>query len=50
MDSPKNCKECRKDKSCKSWYGGSMCTEVKDSMYNATKDARNKIIEEVKRK
>lgn len=42
MDSPKNCNECKKTKFCKSWYGGSMC--------NATKDARNKIIEEVKRK
>lgn len=49
MDSPKNCMECRKNKSCKSWYGGSMCTEVKDSMYNATKAAREKINQGVKR-
>lgn len=34
---PKNCTACKKHRSCKSWYGGSMCTEVKNSMYNATK-------------
>ena len=41
---PKNCIECKKNKSCRSWYGGTMCTEVKGSMYNRTKEARGKWI------
>lgn len=41
---PKNCNECNKNKLCKSWYGGSMCVKVRKSMYNATKNARNKVI------
>ena len=28
MSEIKNCLECPKDKTCSSWYGGSMCTEA----------------------
>lgn len=49
MTNPKNCRECVKTNSCKSYYRGSMCTEVKDSDYNRTKEAREKIAQEVKR-
>ena len=27
MSEIKNCLECPKDKTCSSWYGGSMCTK-----------------------
>ena len=49
MDNPKNCRECSKKRSCKSWYLGSMCTEVEESAYNKTKTAREKIAREVKK-
>jgi hypothetical protein len=49
MENPKNCWECAKNRSCKSYYRGSMCTEVKDSDYNKFKEARERAAREVKR-
>ena len=35
MSEIKNCLECPKDKTCSSWYGGSMCTEAPGCQYDA---------------
>lgn len=30
MDIPKNCRECKHNENCKSYYGGSMCKHEKE--------------------
>ena len=37
---PKNCTECKK---CKSWYGGTTCTEVPITIFGTQED-RKKIV------
>ena len=35
---PKNCTECNKKTTCKSWYGGCGCTEAVVSVSGPRKD------------
>lgn len=39
---PKNCTECKKCTTCKSWYGGCGCTEAPMTIFgpNKAKDAK----------
>lgn len=39
---PKNCTECKKHKTCKSWYGGCGCTEASMTIFGPRKEKDEK--------
>ena len=39
---PKNCTECKKHKTCKSWYGGYGCTEAPMTIFGPRKEKDDK--------
>ena len=39
---PKNCTECKKHKTCKSWYGGCGCTEAPMTIFGPRKEKDDK--------
>lgn len=39
---PKNCTECKKHKTCKSWYGGCGCTEAPMTIFGPRKGKDDK--------
>lgn len=43
QEHPKNCTECKKYKTCKSWYGGTACTEALITIFG-TQENRKKIV------
>lgn len=42
MSEIKNCLECPKDKTCSSWYGGSMCTDTPMTIFGPRKEKDEK--------
>lgn len=42
---PKNCTECKKRKTCQSWYGGCGCTEAPMTIFGPRIDRHNREID-----
>ena len=43
---PKNCTECNKHTTCKSWYGGCGCSEAPVTVFGAQENRKTLVIDE----